>query len=92
MSSLSGKETILVVEDQVEVRIFTAAALRDYGYRVFEAVNAEEAVAICGRSGAGIHLVLTDVVMPRTSGPEAGHKGQEDPAHHEGPLHVGLHR
>jgi two-component system cell cycle sensor histidine kinase/response regulator CckA len=74
VSSLTGKETILVVEDQVEVRTFTAAALRDYGYRVFEAANAEEAVAICDRSGGGIHLVLTDVVMPRTSGPQLAAK------------------
>ena len=67
-STLSGRESILVVEDQIEVRTFVAAALREYGYRVYEAADADEAVAIC--QGATIHLVLSDVVMPRTSGRE----------------------
>lgn len=63
-----GAETILIVEDQPDVRAFTAEALRSYGYSVLLAPSAVEALAICER----IHtdLVLTDLVMPEMSGRE----------------------
>jgi len=65
-----GRETILVVEDQEEVRRFAAAALKAYGYRVIEAPDAGAAVLICEQESACIHLVLTDVVMPHMNGRE----------------------
>ena len=70
LSELRGNETILVVEDQVEVRAFTAAALKAYGYRVIPASGGSEALAIWQRENARIDLVLTDVVMPHMSGRE----------------------
>jgi PAS domain S-box-containing protein len=77
--ALSGKETILVVEDQEEVRKYAAAALRSYGYRVVQAANAEEALRVCQREP--IHLVLTDVVMPDMSGRELAYRlGKRWPA------------
>jgi DNA-binding response OmpR family regulator len=66
--SRGGKETILVVEDQVEVRRYAAAALRTHGYRVMQAESAGEALAICERENESIDLVLTDVVMPNIGG------------------------
>jgi PAS domain S-box-containing protein len=70
IQELRGNETILVVEDQEDVRDFAVATLEGYGYRVIAAANAGEALLICEQAGERIHLVLTDVVMPRTSGRE----------------------
>jgi len=66
--SLRGVETILVVEDQVDVRQYAVAALKAYGYRVTEAASASEALTIYEREGTQIDLILTDVVMPHMSG------------------------
>jgi PAS domain S-box-containing protein len=66
--ALGGTETVLVVEDQAEVRDYTAAALESYGYRVLKAASAAEALSICEREGEHIDLVLTDVVMPNVGG------------------------
>jgi PAS domain S-box-containing protein len=63
-----ARKTILVVEDQQEVREYVAAALMAYGYRVIQADSAAEALPLCERERSAIDLVLTDVVMPRLSG------------------------
>lgn len=55
---------MLVVEDDVLVRLVIAAYLRDCGYRVFEAANGDEAIKLLQRDEAGIGVVLTDVEMP----------------------------
>jgi PAS domain S-box-containing protein len=69
-SALRGSETILVVEDQAEVRAVTSEMLHAFGYNVLEASCGAEAIAI-GRQHAGaIHALLTDVVMPEMSGRE----------------------
>ena len=68
--SLQGTETILLVEDQDEVRRVAQAILRRYGYHVIEARNAGEALLTCERHPRTIHLLLTDVVMPQLSGRE----------------------
>jgi len=65
---LGGKETVLVVEDQAEVRKYAVAVLEEYGYRVIPVENAGEAPQLCERER--IDLVLTDVVMPHVSGRE----------------------
>ena len=65
-----GKETVLVVEDQAEVRKFVAGALSSRGYQVMQAENAREARLLCDRELERIDLVLTDVVMPNISGRE----------------------
>ena len=67
---LRGRETILLVEDQESVRRYAAAALSSYGYRMLQAANASEALMICELERGRIDLVLTDVVMPHTSGRE----------------------
>jgi len=64
----SGTETVLVVEDQAEVRRYAAAVLKEYGYRVIPVENPAEAPRLC--EGEHVDLVLTDVVMPQLSGRE----------------------
>jgi CheY-like chemotaxis protein len=63
-----GSETILVIEDDPRVRAVTVRALRAAGHRVLVAGNGAEALGIAEGSPGGLHLVVTDVVMPGMSG------------------------
>jgi hypothetical protein len=65
-----GTETILLVEDQYEVRVLAASILRELGYNVWEAEGPDHALELAQYSGAPIHLILTDMVMPRMTGIE----------------------
>jgi CheY-like chemotaxis protein len=65
-----GIETILLTEDEEMVRNLARESLKMHGYNVLDAANAEEAILICQQYKGPIHLLLTDVVMPRMSGGE----------------------
>ncbi|WP_148294320.1 ATP-binding protein, partial [Azospirillum sp. B506] len=68
-SDLTGSGTILLVEDEDAVRVFSARALRNKGYQVLEAKNGEAALQQIETNGASIDLLITDVVMPQMDGP-----------------------
>ncbi len=63
-----GAETVLVVEDQAEVRMLTSLVLREAGYRVLEAASGEEALAYFQPGHPPIDLLFTDVVMTGMNG------------------------
>ncbi|TFH02508.1 MAG: PAS domain-containing sensor histidine kinase [Calditrichales bacterium] len=66
--SVYGDETILIAEDQPEVRNLMVGALKMYGYNVIEAQNGEEALEVCNGYEGKIDLIITDIVMPKMSG------------------------
>jgi two-component system cell cycle sensor histidine kinase/response regulator CckA len=68
VESTTTAETILVVEDQEEVRTLMADALRGEGYRLIEAASGDDALALAEKFEGIIHLLVTDVVMPGMSG------------------------
>jgi PAS domain S-box-containing protein len=65
-----GTETILLVEDEPDLRELTRTVLAARGYTIVEARNAEEAERLAESDGTKIHLLLTDVIMPGISGRE----------------------
>jgi PAS domain S-box-containing protein len=67
--TVSGTETVLIVEDEHPLRRLLARSLETLGYRVLEAENGERAAA-AAVSTPDLHLLITDVVMPRMGGPQ----------------------
>jgi two-component system, cell cycle sensor histidine kinase and response regulator CckA len=67
---LGGSETILLVEDEDVVRRLAREILEQEGYTVLEASRGKEALSLCAAYEHPIQLLLTDVVMPKTSGKE----------------------
>ncbi|MEP7150144.1 MAG: response regulator [Nitrospira sp.] len=65
----SGTETILLVEDQQAVRQLLTQVLTEYGYKLLEASNGQEALRLVAATREPIHIVVTDVVMPQMTGP-----------------------
>ncbi len=68
--SAASPPTVLVVEDEEEVRALARDVLEMNGYTVLEAMDAADAIRIDETHPGPIHLLITDVVMPRMSGPE----------------------
>jgi len=62
--------TVLVVEDEEEVRSLTRDVLEMHGYEVLEALDPDDALRLGGSHPGPIDLLITDVVMPRMSGPD----------------------
>jgi two-component system cell cycle sensor histidine kinase/response regulator CckA len=65
-----GSETVLLAEDDAPLRLLVRTALARLGYQVLEAESADEALLLCARFSGPIHLLLTDVVMPKVGGRE----------------------
>ena len=65
-----GSETILLVEDEEEVRAVARRVLAEAGYTVLEAANAAEALEVFDRSRSAIAMLVSDVVMPGLNGHE----------------------
>jgi len=70
--SLRGSETILLVEDQDEVRRLARRVLEARGYVVLVAASGAEALQVAGAHAGPIQLLVTDVIMPAMSGREVG--------------------
>ena len=70
LTSTRGSETVLVVDDQFSIRRIAVKLLSHQGYRLLDAANGDEALALCERHSGPIHVLLTDVVMPGMSGRE----------------------
>jgi len=66
---LTGIGTVLLVEDEDAVRLFSARALRNKGYKVLEARSGEAALELINEQLNDIDLIISDVVMPRMDGP-----------------------
>jgi two-component system cell cycle sensor histidine kinase/response regulator CckA len=68
--SIGGDETILLVEDETALREVTACTLQSVGYTVIEADGPTQAIRLVETHREPIHLLLTDVIMPRMNGVE----------------------
>jgi len=73
-STPTGHETILFVEDEESVRELVSDYLKAAGYNVLEAIDGEHALQVATAYAEPIHLLVTDVVMPRLSGRELAAK------------------
>jgi PAS domain S-box-containing protein len=69
LQELAGTETILLVEDEPEIRQLAQGALRRLGYHVVTAESAEEALEVAARLEHPMDLLISDVVLPGKSGP-----------------------
>jgi len=67
-SQTDSAETILGGEDQAGTSQITRILLESWGYHVLEAHSGEEALGVFATNGHGVHLVLTDVIMPGMNG------------------------
>jgi nitrogen-specific signal transduction histidine kinase/CheY-like chemotaxis protein len=69
--SHQGTETVLLAEDDAEVRKLTRTVLQDFGYRVIDAVDGEDAVLKFKADPAAVDLLVFDIIMPKQNGKEA---------------------
>src|SRR5207244_2488321 len=73
-SSEQNFETILLVEDEANLRQLGREYLENQGYTVFDAADGAEAIQISSAHPGPIHLLLTDVIMPGMNGQELAHR------------------
>ena len=71
-----GSETVLLVEDEDMVRNLATELLKENGYNVLQASGGEEAIRLCRNHKEPIHLLITDVVMPKMSGKDVARRLQ----------------
>jgi PAS domain S-box-containing protein len=69
-TQLNGNETLMVVEDQEQVRTLAVDILKDSGYRVLEAIDIKTAIETADSHQGDIHLLITDVILPDGNGKE----------------------
>ncbi|MBE9547619.1 MAG: response regulator, partial [Proteobacteria bacterium] len=68
VDDLSGSGTVLIVEDDDGLRKLAQAVLHQHGYRVLDAENGEDALRVSKEHEGPIHLLLTDMIMPKMGG------------------------
>ena len=74
----SGEETILVVEDNADARRVASTTLAGLGYRILEASDATDALAVLTEHADAVDLLLTDIVLPGgVNGPQLGRRALE---------------
>lgn len=73
----AGSETVLVVDDEREVRSLVVRLLEEEGYRTLAAENGAQAFEMLERDGRDVRLVVTDVAMPGLGGSELGRRLRE---------------
>jgi len=74
---MGGGERVLLVEDQQAVRDLVCLALEGYGYQVFKAANGDEAFRLAAVMPEPVDVLVTDVVMPRLTGPVVAERLRE---------------
>lgn len=74
---LTGKASILLVEDEAAVRMFASRALKNKGYKVYEASSGDAALKILDETKGKLDLLISDVVMPQMDGPTLVRKIRE---------------
>ncbi len=72
-----GSETVLVVEDDQQIRKFITNGLGILGYYVIAAPSAAAGIEVCEKEHAGIDVIVSDVIMPGMNGAEFLHKARE---------------
>jgi DNA-binding response OmpR family regulator len=72
VAEATGRETVLVVEDEGLVRHMVARALGEHGFTVLQAEHGRDALEVLAEAGGAVDLVLTDLVMPELNGNELG--------------------
>jgi PAS domain S-box-containing protein len=77
MDVLRGTETILLVEDDPQLRELSSSVLSHCGYRVLTASTPEEGISVCESNHRDIGLLVTDVVMPRMNGRQLAERIQK---------------
>ncbi|WP_321391639.1 response regulator [Emcibacter sp.] len=74
---LTGKGNILLVEDEDAVRMFASRALKNKGYKIYEANSGDKALKVVQELEGKLDLIISDVVMPQMDGPTMVKKVKE---------------